>query len=65
MEINRNEQYMTAEQVCDWLKINKNYLYRMVGGYEFPVITLGHQTRRYNKDEIEKWLDIRQKGSAD
>ena len=61
METNLRDSFMTAKEVCAWLKININYLYRLVGENEFPVKSLGHRTRRYVKQDIEKWLEIRQK----
>ena len=61
METNQREPYMTAKDVCEWLKININYLYRLVGENEFPVKSLGHRTRRYVKQDIVKWLEKRQK----
>ena len=48
-------QYITTEQLCEWLKIHKNTAnnWRRKG---MPYIKIGN-TVRYDKEAIQKWLE--------
>ncbi len=43
---------LTAEEVAEWLQIEKRQLER----FGVPCIYLGHKTRRYLTSEVVEWL---------
>jgi excisionase family DNA binding protein len=48
------EQYLTVNQMCEWLMISRNTLsrWRKDG---LPTIKIG-RTIRFEKEEVKKWL---------
>lgn len=54
-----NSEYITTEQLCEWLKIHENtaYNWRKLG---MPYVKVGN-TVRYDKEAIKKWLESQEK----
>ena len=55
-------KFLTPDEVCDWLNIEKTYLYRLINERQFPVVRLGSRTLRYDENEVIKWIEKRKSG---
>ena len=50
-----DDQYLTTEEVLDYLHLNLRTVYRLVKAGKIPAIRIGRQWR-YRKRDIEAWL---------
>jgi len=55
-------KYLTPDDICEWLVIEKTYLYRLINEKQFPTIKLGHRSLRFDEKSVNKWLDKRKQG---
>ena len=55
-------KFLTSEQVCEWLNIERTYLSRLINEKQLPVIKLGQRSLRFDEIEINKWLENRKQG---
>ncbi len=50
-------EYLTENQLCDWLKISRSTAIRL-RKEGMPFIKIG-KSIRYNKDKVQDWLEKR------
>ncbi len=51
------KQILVAEEVADFLRIDKQRVYQMVREKSLPFILLGQRQYRFSKQAIESWLE--------
>lgn len=51
-----DEQFLTTEEVMDYLQVNLRTVYRLIKAGRIPAVRIGRQWRFQRKD-IEAWLD--------
>ena len=56
-----DDQLMTPDEVCTYLKINKDWLYDQVEARRIPHIRLGRQLR-FRRTELDDFLDSNSDG---
>src|SRR5690606_20195325 len=54
--IMRDEQFLTTEEVMDYLQVNLRTIYRLIKAGRIPAVRVGRQWRFHKKD-IDAWLD--------
>jgi excisionase family DNA binding protein len=52
----RDEQFLTTEEVMDYLQVNLRTIYRLIKAGRIPAVRVGRQWRFHKKD-IDAWLD--------
>ena len=57
-------KYLTSDEVCKWLHIEKAYLSRLINEKEFPVTKLGHRSLRFDEKSVSNWLEKRKQGTG-
>ena len=55
-------KYLTPDEVCEWLSIEKTYLSRLINEKQFPVTKLGHRSLRFDEKSVTSWLEKRKQG---
>lgn len=59
-----DEQYLTAQEVCAWLRISKSTLYKNVAEKRFPPpVQMSTRCSRWRRSEIHEYLRRRSGGS--
>lgn len=53
--LNQEEELLTLEQACDYLKCNKSWLYKKVQQKEIPFVKVGKYLR-FKKKELDRWM---------
>lgn len=48
---------LTTDEVCDWLRVSRMALSRLVKSKRIAVIKLNQKANRYRKSDIEHYLD--------
>lgn len=48
--------YMTIEQLAEYVKLKKHYLYRLTSTNQIPVIRVGRHLR-FRRADIDAWLE--------
>lgn len=56
-----DDELLTPDEVCAYLKINKDWLYDQVEARRFPHIRLGRQLR-FRRSELDDFLDAHSDG---
>lgn len=51
-----DEQFLTTEEVMDYLQVNLRTVYRLIKAGRIPAVRIGRQWRFHKKD-IDAWLD--------
>jgi excisionase family DNA binding protein len=49
-----NPNVLTIKDVCDWLKVHPQTVYRLIRFHQFPAWRLGSDWR-FNRAQIEEW----------
>lgn len=47
---------MTVEDLCDYLKVPKTWVYDRTSRSKIPHYKLGNRTLRFDRQQIDKWL---------
>lgn len=55
----QTDDLMDIDQLCDYLKVTRQWVYERTHLYEIPFIKLSNKMLRFRKKEIDKWLDAR------
>ena len=50
-----NEDFLTTEEVLDYLQVNLRTIYRLIGSGKMPAVRVGRQWR-FRKKDIDHWL---------
>lgn len=58
-----SEQFMTPDQVCEWLQVKKDWLYDVTQRNAIPHVKIGRQLR-YNRGELWDWLQTLRTGDT-
>jgi len=56
---NQKDDFLTAAELAEWLKVRKNTIYMWVSRREIPFVKLPGNTTRFRKRKIEAWLNKR------
>lgn len=59
----RDEQFLTTEEVMDYLQVNLRTIYRLIKAGRIPAVRIGRQWRFHKKD-IDAWLDGNRSGGV-
>jgi len=51
------KELLTVNEVAELLKLHKIAIYKLCYRHQIPFIVIGGRTKRFDKKEIEKWLD--------
>ena len=51
-------EFMTSQQVCDYLNISKSILKRMVDNEYLRPLRLGRKVKRFRKSDVDKAVEI-------
>ena len=60
MDTYQTQRLLKANQVCDLLQISKSKLYRLTRAGVFDVVRIGERGIRYDLDEIEVLMMIKE-----
>ena len=55
-------KFLTSDDICEWLNIEKAYLSRLINEKQFPTIKLGHRSLRFDEKSVNKWLEKHRQG---
>ena len=50
------DEFVTLNELCDWLKLKKDYVYALTSQRAIPHLKIGRHLR-FNKQEIREWLE--------
>ena len=50
-----DREYMTLEEVANYLRVNKKTIYRMIDKRAIPTVKVGRQWR-FSKNSVDAWL---------
>ena len=56
--------YMTYDQLSEFLQMPKGTLYALVHQKRIPHIRIGPRTVRFSKQAIEEWLEVKCRETA-
>ncbi len=59
-----DEQFLTTDEVLDYLQINLRTIYRLIKARQIPAVRVGRQWR-FRKADIDAWLALRTAGGRD
>jgi len=62
--MNRQEEWITPEQLREWLGIGKTKCYEMLSRSEIPSYRIG-KLRRIRRSDVERWLENQRSASED
>jgi len=57
-------EILTAEDVCQYLKIPRSTLYKLSRDKKIPAFRVGRHWR-FNRKKIEEWVDNQEGGKSD
>ena len=55
----QTDELMDIDQLCEYLKVTRQWVYERTHLYEIPFIKLSNKVLRFKRKEIDKWLDTR------
>jgi excisionase family DNA binding protein len=55
-QMDTQDQWMTPDQVCDWLQVRKDWIYDACQKKKIPHARIGRQLR-FNRAELTEWLE--------
>lgn len=55
--------YLTEQQVCDWLQLSRSTLWRMRKECDLPFVYIGTRIR-YDQQSIANWLDSQKENQS-
>jgi excisionase family DNA binding protein len=58
-----DDVYLTADEVCAWLNVTKDWLYDVVQQGRIPFDKFGRQLR-FHKGELREWIAIQRAAAA-
>jgi excisionase family DNA binding protein len=58
-----DEQFLTTEEVMDYLQVNLRTVYRLIKAGRIPAVRIGRQWR-FQKKDIDAWLDGNRSNNA-
>jgi excisionase family DNA binding protein len=47
---------LTVQELCDWLKVKKSFVYRLSSEHRIPCLRIG-SCLRFRRRDIETWLE--------
>ena len=53
-------EVMKVKDLCEYLKLGKSKIYKMVEDKKIPHVRLGSYSIRFIREEIDKWLEAKQ-----
>jgi len=57
-----DDDYLTRDEICAWLRLSKDQLARLTAKREIPFVPINKKTYVYQRGEINKWLKTRKPG---
>ena len=53
------ERLLTADEVAEYLRLNRETVLRKARKGEIPAIKMGYKSYRFHKDQIDDWLKVK------
>ena len=53
----QREELLTVEDVCDWFKVKKNWVYDEVEAGRLPHLRLGRRHLRFRPTDLQAYID--------
>ena len=55
--LNQEERLLTVQELCDFLKVDKDWVYSRTRKNNIPYVRVGPRLVRFKLSEISKWLE--------